>query len=68
MSYQLLNLGVDGKIHCCEVSDKGVSSCAERVPVKQVNPDFEKLFEITWCYECSAIFEKQEEEFSYYER
>ena len=68
MNYQLLNLGVDGKIHCCEVSDKEISTCEDKVPVAQVNPDFWKLPDVVWCYECSAIFEEQEEEFSYYER
>lgn len=60
MSHQLLGLGVDGKIHCYSVYNKQVSSCECAIPSAQINPDFRKLPEVVWCYECSDIIDKQD--------
>lgn len=57
--YKLLALGKDNKIHCCAVDNKGVSFCEASMPITQVNPDFTKLRELTWCYECSHLIELQ---------
>ena len=50
-------LGVDNIIHCSNHSDTTKSACNAKVPVKRVDPDFEKLSDIIWCYECSDILE-----------
>lgn len=58
--YKLLALGVDNKIHCVSVADKSMSCCEDAMPIKRVNPDFSKLSEITWCYECSSLIGEQD--------
>lgn len=53
----LPTLGKDGKIHCCTFQDKTVSACTEKMPIARVEPDFNKMKSILWCYECSAKLE-----------
>lgn len=50
-------LGVDGVIHCASNSNTEFSACSKHMPTKRVNPDFNKLTDIVWCYECSALLE-----------
>ena len=59
MDYLMVALGKDNLIHCSDVNDLTHTSCTAQVPVKQVNPDFHKLPSIRWCYECSALLEKE---------
>lgn len=67
-NYYMTTLGVDGKIHCCDVQDKERSSCETRIKTRETNPDFNRMpydiKQITWCYECSSILERQEEVFN----
>jgi len=65
--YKLVVLGKDDKIHCCNVGDKKVSCCEEKIPVQQVCPDFYKLGSVIWCYECSHLLDQQEEHFEFLE-
>lgn len=61
--HKLPVLGQDNKIHCCSVDNNNVSCCEQNMTVKQVNPDFFCLQNaIIWCYECSYLLEKQDEE------
>lgn len=53
-------LGVDNLIHCCTYSNSKTTACAQKMPVKRINPDFSKLSDIMWCYECSNIIEESE--------
>ncbi|AHK11593.1 hypothetical protein S140_186 [Shewanella sp. phage 1/40] len=58
--YKLAAVGVDGVIHCCSVFNKEISCCESNMPIKQVNPNFSKLTNITWCYECSHLLDLEE--------
>lgn len=53
-------LGKDGIIHVCSLKNTKESICKESVPSARTNPDFGKLRNIVWCYDCSALLEDYE--------
>lgn len=64
--YKILALGKDNVLHCCSVDNKSTTSCKSKISVNQVNPNLSKLqnagISLIWCYECSYLLEKQEED------
>lgn len=56
----IIVLGNDNVIHCAKYSDTSKTACEKHIPVKRINPNFDKLRNILWCYECSAILEEED--------
>lgn len=58
---KLIAVGKDNFFHVVDASDKRTSCCDNSMPIVQVNPDFTKVSARFWCYECSALLEKEED-------